>query len=181
VGLELAVVRFSGDGTAVLRYADAKDRSGTEARWTREVGFVEHRRHGSLSLRGTFAGHYVDVDESDHVSQKGAAEGAVGLGLLGVLGGPPGIALGLLLGGVLGAELGSPSDTEPEPQELAARLREAIPRSSSAIVLITEAPDVDDMLAALGDSAQDVLRRALTPDEEARLQAALSAAPPAAR
>jgi hypothetical protein len=26
-------------------------------------------------LRGTFAVHYLDVDESDHVSQKGAGNG----------------------------------------------------------------------------------------------------------
>ncbi len=165
----------------MLRYADAKDRSGQDAHWTNEVGFVEHRRGGSLALRGTFAGHYVDVDESDRVSQKGAAEGALAAGLLGVLGGPPGIAVGLLVGGVLGAEVGPASDTEPEPRELAERLREALPRSSSAIVLSAEAPDVAEMLAALGDSAQDVVRRALTPAEEARLQASLSATPPAAR
>src|SRR5208282_1634820 len=137
--------------------------------WPSEVGFVEHHRSGSLAVRGTFAGHYVDVDESDHVSQQGAAGGALAAGLLGVLGGPPGIAVGLLVGGVLGAEVGPPSDTEAEPRELVEQLREAIPRSSSAIVLSGEAPDVAEMLSALGDSAQDVLRRALTPAEEARL------------
>jgi uncharacterized membrane protein len=179
VGLELALVRFKGEGTAVLRYADAKDRSPSDARWTREVGFVENHHSGRLLLRGTFAGHYVDVDESDHVSQKGAAEGGVAGGLVGVLLGPPGIAVGLLFGGVLGAESGSASDKEVEPQVLAEQLRATVPRSSSAIVLIANAPDVDEMLAALGESAQDVIRRSLTPEEQARLEASLSAAPPA--
>jgi uncharacterized membrane protein len=180
VAIDLALVRFRGGDTAVLRYADAKDRSAGDARWAREVGFVERHHSGHLLMRGTFAGHYVDVDEGDHVSQQGAAEGAVGAGLLGVLGGPPGIALGLLLGGVVGAQFGPVSDDEAEPLELAEKLREAIPKSSSAIVLIAEAPDVDEMLAALGESAEDVVRRTLTPDEEAALQASVSASPPVA-
>jgi uncharacterized membrane protein len=179
VGLEVAVVRFKGEGSAVHRYADAKERSGSAARWAQKVGFVERHHNGRLLLRGTFAGHYVDVDEGDHVSQTGAAEGAVAAGLLGVLGGPPGIALGLLVGGLLGAEVGAPTDTEREPLELVEQLRAAIPASSSAIVSIAEAADVDEMLAALGESAQHVGRRPLTADEEAGLEASLRATPPA--
>jgi uncharacterized membrane protein len=179
VGLDLAVVRFDGEGTAVQRYAAARDRSDGEARWAREVGFVEHHAHGHLLLRGTFAGHYVDVDESDHVSQKGAGEGAVAGGLIGVLLGPPGIALGLLVGGILGSQAGAASDSEAEPQLLADRLRDAVPRSASAIVLIAPAGDVDEMLAALGERVQEVTRRTLSADEAAQLELALSAAPPA--
>jgi uncharacterized membrane protein len=195
VGLDVAVVRFDGEGTAVRRYADAKDRSDTEARWAREVGFVERHKHGHLLLRGTFAGHYVDVDESDHVSQKGAGEGAVagglvgvllgpagiavGGGLLGVLLGPAGIAVGLTVGGIVGSQAGKVSDSEAEPRLLADQLRDAVPRASSAIVLIAAAPDVDEMLAAMGEGGQSVTRRTLTADETARLEDALSAAPPA--
>jgi uncharacterized membrane protein len=180
VGVEVALVRFKGEGTAVLRYADAKARSPDDARWAREVGFVEHHRSGRLLLRGTFAGHYLDVDESDHVSQKGAAEGGVAGGLIGVLGGPPGIALGLLIGGVAGGEVGAVSDAEDEPRLLADQLRAEVPNSSSAIALISEASDVDEMLAALGEQAQDVSRRALTPEDAARLEESLAATPKAA-
>jgi uncharacterized membrane protein len=180
VGLDLALVGFDGEGTAVLRYAAAKDRSGGEARWAQEVGFVEHHRHGHLLLRGTFAGHYVDVDESDHVSQKGAGEGAVAAGLVGaLLAGPLGIAVGIMVGGIVGAEAGTASDSEAEPQLLAEKLRDAVPRGSSAIVLIASSAEVNEMLAALGDDAQSVTRRTLTADEAAELELALSAAPPA--
>jgi uncharacterized membrane protein len=179
VSLDFALVRFDGEGTAVQRYAAAKDRSDGEARWAREVGFVERHSHGHLLLRGTFAGHYVDVDESDHVSQKGAGEGAVAGGLVGVLLGPLGIAVGLVVGGVLGSQAGTPSDSEAEPQLLADQLREAVPRSSSAIVLIAPAADIDEMLAALGESARNVTRGTLTADQASQLELALSAAPPA--
>jgi uncharacterized membrane protein len=96
-----------------------------------------------------------------------------------VLLGPPGIALGLLVGGVIGSQTGTASDVEAEPQELADQLREAIPPSSSAIVLIAEAADVDEMLAALRDDVEDVTRQAVTAEQAARLEASLSAAPPA--
>jgi uncharacterized membrane protein len=180
MSLDFAVAQFDGEGAAVESYSAARDRAGEEARWMREVGFVEHRHSGLLALRGTFAGHYVDVDESDHVSQRGAGEGAAAGGLIGVLLGPPGIAVGLLLGLIVGAERGPSSETEAEPQALVDQLRSAVPRSSSAVVLIAEAPDVDDMLAALGESAQSTSRQTLTTDQAAELEASLSAAPRAA-
>ncbi|MGO9488639.1 MAG: DUF1269 domain-containing protein [Solirubrobacteraceae bacterium] len=171
------MARFDGDGTAVEMYAAAKERSRPDARWPLEVGFVESHHNGRLALRGTFAGHYVDVDESDHVSEHGAGVGvAVGV-LVGALAGPPGIAVGVLLGGVVGAETGIPSDTEPEPRALVDRLREAVPPSSSAIVLIAPPADVEEMLAALGDDARDVTRRELSDEESAQLEEALSTAP----
>jgi len=179
VSLEFAVAQFEGEGAAVQRYASAKEQSGGDARWTREVGFVEHHHNGRLVLRGTFAGHYLDVDESDHVSQKGAGEGAVAGGLVGALLGPAGIALGLLIGGVTGSQVGNPSETEAEPRALADQLRAAIPRSSSAIVLIAAAADVEEMLTALGEDTNVVVRRTLTADQAAALEASLRTAPPA--
>jgi uncharacterized membrane protein len=178
VSLDFALARFEGEGTAVLRYADAKDRSGGAARWTQEVGFVEHHHSGRMLMRGTFAGHYLDVDESDRVSQLGAGEGGAAGGLIGVLGGPVGIAVGILVGGLIGSQTGTVSDVEAEPQELSEQLRAAVPRSSSAIVLIAEPSDVDEMLTALADSARDVTRRSLTAEQTDALEASLAGAPP---
>ena len=178
MSLDVAVAQFDGEGTAVQMYADARERAG-DAAWTQKVGFVERHHSGRLLLRGTFAGHYLDVDEVDVVSQKGAGEGAVAGGLIGVLAGPPGIAVGLLLGGVIGLEAGGETEAEAEPEALAEQLRAAVPKSSSAIVLIAEAPDVDEMVAALGDRVHDISRRTLTGGETAALQASLIDAPSA--
>ncbi len=179
MSLELAIVLFEGEQTAAVKYAAAKERSRAVAGWTREAGLVEHHSSGHLALRGMFAGHYVDVDESDHVSQTGAGEGAVAGGLLGVLLGPPGIAVGLLVGGVIGSQLGKPTDVETEPGALARQLRAAVPRSSSAIALIAAPADVEEMLAALGEDAQRVVRQTLTPERVTALEASLGSAPPA--
>jgi uncharacterized membrane protein len=183
VSLDLAVVRFGSEGAAAKKYAVARDGSGSgpgrgpQPQWSRHVGLVERHHSGRLLVRGTFAGHYVDVDEVDDISERGGREGAAAGGLIGVLGGPPGIAVGLLLGAIVGAEVGHPKEVEDEPDALAAALREAVPRSSSAIVMIAPASDVDAMLAALGEDGKDIVRRTLSDDETAALEASLSAAP----
>jgi uncharacterized membrane protein len=179
VSLDVAVAKFDGEGTAVGRYVVAREGPGGDPPWTHKVGFVEHHRNGRLVLRGTFAGHYLDVDEGDRVSQKGAGEGAVAGGLVGALLGPVGIAVGLTLGAVVGSQAGEASEVEAEPQALAEQLRAAVPRSSSAIVLIADQPDVDEMVAALDAGAKGITRQTLTPEQRAALEASLSAAPPA--
>jgi uncharacterized membrane protein len=181
VSVDLAVARFDGEGTAVNRYAAAKQRAGADAPWTHNVGFVERHHNGRLLLRGIFAGHYLDVDESDHVSERAAGEGALAGGLVGVLLGPPGIAVGLAMGGVIGSQAGHPSEVEAEPEAIAERLRAVVPRSSSALVMIAEAPEVDEMLADVGEGAQSVVRRTLSAEEAAALEVSLGSAPPAAQ
>ncbi len=178
MSVDFAVVQFDGEGTAVKRYADAKDRARSDAPWTQKVGFVEHHHNGRLLLRGLFAGHYLDVDESDHVSQRGGAEGAVAGGLVGVLLGPPGIALGFVVGGIAGAKGAAVSDSELEPQDLADQLRVVVPKSSSAIVLIAPPEDVDEMLSGLGASGEGVTRQTLDSEQTAQLEASLGEASP---
>jgi uncharacterized membrane protein len=146
------------------------------------VGFAEHHENDHLVLRGTFAGHYVDVDEALHVSGRGAEEGvAVGAVIGTLLGGPLGLAVGTVAGGTLGSQLGTPSETDAEPEPLVERLRAAVPRSGSAIVLIADAEDVDEMIATIGEPSDQVIRKALTPEEADAVQASLSASPAASR
>jgi uncharacterized membrane protein len=178
VVLDFALVRFEGEGSATEAFVAARDRSGSDAPWTRQVGFVEHHHNGHLVLRGTFAGHYVDVDEALHVSERGTAEGFAGGAVIGALLGPAGIAVGMVAGATIGSQVGEPIETDPEPQLLVDRLRTAVPRSSSAIVLIAPARDVDDMLTAIGGDGETV-RQTLTADQAAALQASLSATPAA--
>jgi uncharacterized membrane protein len=180
MGLDLALLTFSGVNSAEEAFSAARGRSGAGAQWTSEVGFVEHHKNGHLVLRGTFAGHYVDVDEALHTSERGTEEGvAVGAVLGTLLAGPLGLAVGFVLGGTLGSQLGTPSDRDVEPEALAERLRAAVPPPGSAVVLIADARDVDEMIAAIGDSSGQLIRKALTPEEAAALQASLSASPAA--
>lgn len=177
--LDFALVVFGGVNTATEAFAVARDRSGATARWAREVGFVEHHHDGHLVLRGTFAGHYVDADEALHVSERGAAEGWGVGAVIGALLGPPGFAAGMVLGATIGSEVGRPSEVDSEPQLLSDRLRSVVPLSGSAIVLIADAHDVDELVAAVDESTAQVIRKTLTPDDAAALQASLSASPAA--
>jgi uncharacterized membrane protein len=177
--LDFALVRFHGEGTATEAFVAGRERSGYDARWAQEIGFVEHHHNGHLVLRGTFAGHYIDVDEALHVSERGAGEGFLGGAAVGLLLGPPGIAVGMALGAILGSQVGPRSETDPEPQLLADQLRTAVPRSDSAIVLIGPSADVDAMLAALADSAGEVSRHTYTDEQAAAVEASLGGAPAA--
>jgi len=179
VDLDYALLRFHGEGGAERAFAAARDRDGADAAWVRQVGLVEHHHNGHLVLRGTFAGHYVDVDEALHVSQRGAAEG-FGVGaVVGVLGGPPGLAVGMVIGALIGSQLGEHGETDFEPQPLVDKLRSAIPRSGSAVVAIAAPIEVDAMLAAVGDGDEETIRGTLTPEQVVTLEASISATPPA--
>jgi uncharacterized membrane protein len=179
MALEFALLPFSGVNSASKAFSSARDRSRS-APWISKVGFVEHHANGHLVLRGTFAGHYVDDDEALHVSEQGAAEGGAAGAVIGaLLGGPLGFTLGMVLGAGIGSQTGKPSERDVEPEALAERLRGAVPLGGSAIVSIADANDIDELVAAIGDTGGQVTRKALTPDEVAALEASLSGSPAA--
>jgi uncharacterized membrane protein len=182
VSLDLALVGFSGESTAASVFGTLRDAVGRGAPWTTEVAIVEHFANDRMSVRGTFASRYVDVEESDHVSLPGAGEGALTGAVLGAVFGPPGFASGMVLGGLIGAEIGKPTEVEPEPEVLIDELREAVPSGHSAIALLAEPAHVDAMLSALGASDHAaVVRRSLTEEQASALIASLAADPPASR
>lgn len=180
MSLDLALIAFSGEPAASSVFGAMRDQVGSDAPWTHEVAIVEHYHNNRMSIRGTFAGHYVDVNEGDHVSQTGAAKGALTGALVGaVFLGPLGFALGLGLGGDIGSQVGHPTDVEPEPVDLVEDLRAAVPRGDSAIALLAAAEHVDAMLSSLPEHEGSVLRRTLTDAQVAGILASVGATPPA--
>lgn len=177
--MELAVVRFEGLGAAESTYGTVHKRVG-DAPWTREVAFLERHHNDRLTLLGTVAGHFVSADETDHVSESGAAVGGVVGALVMLPLGPVGWAAGFVSGGVIGDELGSPDETEAEPGALMETLHATLPKGSSALVLLGEPTHVDDMLTALGETGADVVRRTLSEAEVASIEEALRDTPQAA-
>jgi uncharacterized membrane protein len=176
--LDFAVLRFTGVNSAAEAFAAARDRSGGTGTWSSEVGFVEHHEDGHLVLRGTFAGHYVDADEALHVSGRGTEEGVVFGAVIGtLLGGPLGLALGTVGGGIIGSQAGKPSETDAEPEELAERVRTAVPGPGSAIISIAPADEVSELIGAIGATSDQVTRKALSPEEAAAVQESLRAFP----
>lgn len=179
--IEFAVVRFGAITAAEKAFADARNRSTPDAPWIRHIGLVEHHHNGHWVLRGTFAGHYLDVDEALHVSERGGAEGFAAGAAFGALLGPPGLAAGMVLGAIIGSQTAEPNEHDPEPRLLDEDLRSRLPCAGSAIVLIGQTADVDDMLAAIGKTDGSILRQALSASDFSSLDADLRRAPEASR
>ncbi len=178
---DLAIVTFHGQPAAASAFGHLRGRAGNAA-WTHEAALVEHHRHkDQLVLHGTIAGHYVSVDEADHLSQPGAAKGALVGGLLGIifLGGPVGLAPGLVLGAAVGGSNGRPDEIEADAGALGEQLRAAVPKGSSAIVVLADSEHTDELVALIGDGDGEVTRRTLSDQELATIESAVAAAPAA--
>ncbi len=176
--LDLAVAVFNHIEGADHAYADVLGEVG-QAPWTREIALVEHHKRGRIVVRGTFAGHYVDVDdESDLIGAK-TAEGAVAGAAVGILAGPLGIAVGFVAGGMIGGEV----QAHVIPALKGAffdELRADVPENSSGVVLLANPDHVDAMVAAFEGHHGGVVRHQLTSDEAQVLVAAVADTPLAA-
>ena len=121
-------------------YADARGRAN-DAPWLREVVFVECHRHGRIVVRGTFAGHYLDVDDVADAIGHDTAVGAVAGAVVGLAFGPPGFAAGLVAGGIAGGVHESATHSPQESGALFDEIRRDIPEGSSGIVALVSADD----------------------------------------
>ncbi|HEX4187740.1 MAG TPA: DUF1269 domain-containing protein [Solirubrobacteraceae bacterium] len=174
--LDAAIVSFHSQHGAVSAVSALPD----DAPWRHEVAFIEQRHNGRVIVQGTVAGHYLDVDETDHLSEPGSAEGALTGALIGAIFGfgLPGAAFGFVLGGTVGAVRGKPTEVEAEPVTLVTKLRGAVPKGGSAVALIAAPDHVDVMLEALAGTGEPT-RHTLSSPEVAALESALSSAPAA--
>ncbi|HSO97458.1 MAG TPA: DUF1269 domain-containing protein [Solirubrobacteraceae bacterium] len=132
---------------------------------------------GVNTAEGAFGGHYLDIDESLHMSEPGAAKGLRAGALIGFLLGPPGFAVESVLGTRAGSQKGEPSEVEPEPTALADQSSTALPSPGSGVVLVAGTDTVEQMLQAFEPGYAHVTRRTLSEEELASLEASLNEAP----
>jgi len=175
---ELAVLTFDHIEGAERAYADARGRAN-DAAWLREVVFVECHRHGRIVVRGTFAGHYLDVDDVGDAIGHDTAAGAVAGAVVGLAFGPPGFAAGLVAGGIAGGVHESAVHTPEESGALFDEIRRDIPEGSSGIVALVSADDSRALIAALHERAVRLTHHRLSDAEAAALEAAVAHAPAA--
>ena len=175
---ELAVLTFDHIEGAERAYADARGRAN-DAPWLREVVFVECHRHGRIVVRGTFAGHYLDVDDVADAIGHDTAVGAVAGAVVGLAFGPPGFAAGLVVGGIAGGVHESAVHTPQESGALFDEIRRDIPEGSSGIVAFVSADDSAALIEALHERAVRLTHHRLSDSEAAALQAVVAQAPPA--
>jgi uncharacterized membrane protein len=177
MSLDLALAVFRHIEGADHAYADVLDSVG-DVPWVHEIALVEHHRRDRLVVRGTFAGHYVDVDDQRDPIGKKTAEGALTGALAGALFGPPGLAVGLVGGGIAGgvAQAGVPELHDALFDEV----RADVPQGSSAVTLLAAPAHVDAMVAAFEGRGGQVIRRHLSTEAARALEAAVAGRPLAA-
>jgi uncharacterized membrane protein len=176
---ELAVLTFDHIEGAERAYADARGRAN-DAPWLREVVFVECHRHGRIVVRGTFAGHYLDVDDVADAIGHDTAVGAVAGAVVGLAFGPPGFAAGLVAGGIAGGVHESAAHTPQESGALFDEIRRDIPEGSSGIVALVSAEDSAALVEALHERAVRLTHHRLSDADAAALRTAVAQAPRAA-
>ena len=99
--MDAAVIAFHHIQGAEHEYASALERvSG--APWLRKIALVEVHHRGRIVVRGTIAGHYVDIDDEGDLIGRDTGVGAIIGAVVGLAGGPPGLAVGLVVGGTIG-------------------------------------------------------------------------------
>jgi uncharacterized membrane protein len=177
--LDVGVARFSGIDAAERAFAEARDRD-PGAGWIGEAAFVEVHRDGRIVIRGSVAGHYVDVDGEGDVIGRDTGIGAVLGAALGLLLGPPAFAAGVVGGATVGGVVEARHVPAPAGAAFDA-IREQVPEGASAVVVVSHSEHVEAMYRALAPAAEKFERYLLTPQAEAELRSALAQAPPSAR
>ena len=175
--LELAILTFPHPEGAEQAYAHLGP-SPDEAPWAREAAFVERHRHDRITVRGTFAGQYLDIEAGGDVIGRDTLIGALTGAVIGAAFGPPGFAAGLVAGGSIGGVLQSRHGSAPEG-ELFEQIRVHVPEGASAVALLAAPEHVEAMFAALTGLGGDPYRRLLHEEQVAQLCAGLSGVAPA--
>ena len=175
--LELAILTFhhpEGAEQAYARLGPSRD----EAPWAREVAFVERRRHDRITVRGTFAGQYLDIEAGGDVIGRDTLIGALTGAVIGAAFGPPGFAAGLVAGGSIGGVLQSRHGSGPEG-ELFEQIRVHVPQGASAVALLAAPGHVEAMLQALAGLGGDPYWCLLNEEQVEQLRAGPSGVAPA--
>jgi hypothetical protein len=173
--LHVGVARFSGVEGAERAFAEARDRDPAAA-WIGDAAFVEVHRDGRIVVRGSVAGHYVDLDGLGDAIGRDTGIGAVVGAAVGFLLGPPAFAVGVVGGASVGGAIETSHIPQPDGPAFDA-IREQVPRGASALVVVSDAARAEAMTKAVVAEAVEHYR--LSPAADAELRRALADAPPA--
>ena len=161
--MEMAVITF--EGTHDAEQGLSRLRASRDDAWLTEVAVLEHHRGGRYSMKATTP----DYGEKGHVGAGATVGGLTGLAL-GTIAGPLGIlfwgTMGAMTGGVAG-DTGSAGAFDP----LVEQVKDALPRNSSALILVAEPSTAEEFIAAAGANRQ-ISRQQMTDEQVEQLSQA---------
>ena len=165
--MQICILGFKGSHSADDAYAEVLELEGEANRWLLEVGVIARPRVGRVRVGVTFPdGEGTTFHEGDLAKAAPELGGLTGY-YVSALAGPFGAMFALDEGKVTGRSFGS--DAEQQLFHLD-DVKQALPRDSSAVVLIAN-DDTCDALVKMFDSYDPlVIRAAVEPELRARLE-----------
>lgn len=164
MSVEMAAVAFDGTHTAEMELSAL--RTSRDDPWLNEVAVLEHHSGGRFSMKATSP----DYGDEDHVGAGIAIGGGTGL-LLGMIAGP----LGLLFWGTMGALTGGAVGASEQPgafDPLVEQVKDALPRNSSALILVAENATAEELVSAVEARGRQVVRQEMTDEQVEQLKQA---------
>ncbi len=171
MALKLGVVIYPGASRAGEVLAGFQELHPADYEWTENVGVIERRRSGRISLYGAF-GTDEYWEEEGGKPLIGLSAGGVTGALLGALAGPAGAAAGGSLGMAVGALFGA-TDEELSDQPVFDIIRAKLGKDSSALVLLADEGYVDKLVTESRKDARDVYQQNVREELRGRLDEAL--------
>ena len=166
MSMEMAVVSFDGTHTAEQKLSSL--RASRDDAWLVEVAVLEHHRGGRFSMKATSP----DYGEEGHVGSGAAIGGLTGM-FLGTIAGPLGILFWGSMGALTGGAVGDTGRTGAF-DALVDQVKAALPRGSSALILVAGPDTAEELVAAAGGVGR-VSRQQLTDEQVDHLSAAAAA------
>jgi uncharacterized membrane protein len=153
---EMAVLTL--DGTHAAEHELSVLRASRDDVWLNEVAVLQHHAGGRYSMKATSPNY----GDKDRVAAAATIGGLTGL-CLGAIAGPLGLifwsSLGALTGGALG-DSRRPGAFGP----LVDQVKDALPRGSSALILVAEPSTAEVLISVVGPGAR-VSRQRLTDEQ----------------
>lgn len=161
--VEMVAVAFDGTHTAEKELSAL--RTSQADPWLDEVAVLEHHKGGRYSMKATSP----DYGDEDHVGAGIAIGGGTGL-LLGLIAGPLGLVFWGTMGAMTGGAAGAHEAGAFDP--IVDEVKEALPRGTSALILVAENPTAEKLVSAIGPRGRQTIRQDMTDEQVEQLKQA---------
>jgi hypothetical protein len=166
--MEICILKFPESGAAEAALKEVVDAEGDRNPWLHDIGLIARPLVGRVRVGATFPDGKSKTFHEGDLADAAADLGAYSGYFVSALAGP----LGSLIGSVHAAMLAGARGSEQESRLFHLdELKKALPRDSSALVLIAQSEICDQMVKLFEKYEPQVIRRDVADELRKRLQA----------